>query len=104
MQRLTIPAHDRDGVRVFTARLTPEDLRRDKAALAATLLGDPHLDPAYLEIFDLSDLTGVGLSRYLSEGLGVPATALRDPDPARRPGGAGCRAAVKGAARPRGDA
>ena len=78
MQRLTIPASDRDGVRVFTARLTPDDLRRDKAALAASLLGDPHLDPAYLEIFDLADLTGVGLSRYLAEGLGVPDSALRD--------------------------
>jgi hypothetical protein len=79
MQRLTIPAHDRAGVRVFTARLTQDDMRRDKAALAVSLLGDPHLDPAYLEIFDLADLSGVGLSHYLTEGLGVPDTALRDP-------------------------
>lgn len=79
MQRLTIAADDHDGVRVFEAKLTQDDLRRDKAALAATLFGDPHLDPAYLEIFDLSDLSGVGLSGYLTEGLGVPATAVRDP-------------------------
>ena len=79
MTQVTIPAHDRDGVRVFSARLTPDDLRRDKAALAERLLGDAHLDPAFVEIFDLADLSDVGLSRYLTEGLGVPATAIADP-------------------------
>lgn len=73
---LTIPAHDRDGVRVFTAKLSPEDLHRDKAALVAELLGDPGLDPAFVEIFDLADLSTVGLSGYLTEGMGVPETAL----------------------------
>lgn len=79
MTDLTVPAHDRDGVRIFTARLTPEDLQRDKADLAAELLGDPDIDPAFLEIFDLADLSGIGLSGYLTEGLGVPATAITDP-------------------------
>lgn len=78
---LTIPAHDRDGVHVFTAKLTADDLRRDKARIAAELLGDPDLDPAFVELFDLADLTGVGLSGYLVEGLGVPAATI--PDPAR---------------------
>lgn len=73
---ITIPAHDRDGVRVFTANLTLEDLDRDKARLAAELLGDPDLDPAFVEIFDLADLSGVGLSAYLTEGLGVPEAAI----------------------------
>lgn len=76
MTRLTIPAHDRDGLRVFTARLSPDDLARDKASLAESLLGDPHLDPAFIEIFDLADLSGVGLPTYLSEGLGVPFDAI----------------------------
>ncbi len=79
--KLTIPAHDRDGIRVFTARLTPDDLQRDKAHLAAELLGDPDLDPAFIEIFELSDLGDVGLSGYLTDGLGVTETAI--PDPAR---------------------
>lgn len=78
MSRLTIPAHDRTGVRVFAAKLTPDELRRDKARLAAELLGDPDLDPAYLEIFDLSDLHDIGLSGYLTEGLGVPETIITD--------------------------
>ena len=76
MTRLAFPAHDRDGVRVFSARLTLDDLRRDKAGLAAALLGDPDLDPAFIELFDLADLTGVGLPGYLTEGLGVPEAAL----------------------------
>ncbi len=76
MTRIDIPAHDRDGVRVFTARLTPDDLQRDKARLAVDLLGDPDIDPAFVEIFDLADLAGVGLAGYLTDGLGVPEAAL----------------------------
>jgi hypothetical protein len=78
---VTIPAHDRLGVRVFTAKLSLDDLQRDKARLAVELLGDPDLDPAFVEIFDLADLSSVGLSGYLTDGLGVPETAI--PDPAR---------------------
>lgn len=78
MTRLAIPSHDRNGVRVFTARLTPDDLQRDKARLAADLLGDADLDPAFIEIFDVADLAGVGLAGYLAEGLGVPETAVAD--------------------------
>ena len=76
MTVLSIPAHDRDGVRVFAARLTPDELQSDKSRLVANLLGDPDLDPAYIEIFDLAELSGVGLAGYLTEGLGVPAPAL----------------------------
>jgi hypothetical protein len=76
MTALVIPAHDRDGVRVFTARLSADDLHRDKARLATELLGDADLDPSYVEIFDLADLSGVGLPVYLGEGMGVPDTAL----------------------------
>ena len=79
--KLTIPAHDRQGVHLFTAKLTADEVKRDKARLAAELLGDPDLDPAFIEIFDLADLSGVGLSGYLTDGLGVPETAV--PDPAR---------------------
>ena len=78
MTRITIPAHDRHGVRLFTATLTPDELQRDKARLAAELLGDKDLDPAFVEIFDLADLSGVGLSGYLTEGLGIPETAVTD--------------------------
>lgn len=76
MSTLAIPASDRHAVRVFAARLTPEDLKRDKAGLAAELLGDPDLDPAFVELFDLADLSGLGLAGYLAEGLGVPEAVL----------------------------
>jgi hypothetical protein len=76
MTRLFIPAHDRLGVRVFTAALTPEEMQRDKASLAPKLLGDPDLDPAYVELFDVADLSDIGLAGYLTEGLGVPDAAL----------------------------
>lgn len=76
MTRLAIPAHDRTGVRVFSARLTPDELQRDKARLSAELLGDSDLDPAFVEIFDVADLSGVGLAGYLTDGLGVPEAAL----------------------------
>lgn len=76
MTSLTIPARDRDGIRVFTAALAPEELQRDKARLVTGLLGDPDLDPAHVELFDLSDLSEVGLAGYLTEGLGVSETAV----------------------------
>lgn len=79
MTRLFIPSHDRLGVRVFTAALTPEEMQRDKASLILRLLGDPDLDPAYVELFDVGDLSDIGLAGFLSEGLGVRDVAL-EPD------------------------
>ena len=76
MTQLTIPAHDRTGVRVFSAALTTEEMQRDKATLVAQLLGDAKLDPAFVELFDVADLTDLGLAGYLAEGLGVPDAAL----------------------------
>ncbi|MDX5349466.1 MAG: hypothetical protein LPJ95_02005 [Paracoccaceae bacterium] len=82
MAAVTIPAHDRHGVRVFSAALSPQEVQRDKAGLVASLLRDPDLDPAHVELFDTADLSGVGLAGYLAEGLGVSETALA-PDRAR---------------------
>lgn len=76
MTPLTIPALDQLGVRVFQASLSPEEMERDKASLAPALLGDPDLDPAYVELFDVADLSDIGLAGYLTEGLGVPDTSL----------------------------
>ncbi len=85
MTSLFIPAHDRLGVRVFTAALAPEEMQRDKATFVQTLLGDPDIDPAYVELFDVADLSDIGLAGFLSEGLGVPDAAL-DADRARLQG------------------
>ncbi|WP_374642724.1 hypothetical protein [Tabrizicola sp.] len=82
MTSLAIPAHERHGIRVFAAALSPEAMRRDKAGLVAALFDDPDLDPAHVELFDTADLAGVGLAGYLAEGLGVSDAALA-PDRAR---------------------
>lgn len=82
MTPLAIPAHERHGIRIFTAALSPEAMQRDKAGLVAELLADPHLDPAHVELFDTADLAGIGLAGYLAEGLGVSEAALA-PDRAR---------------------
>lgn len=76
MTSFLIPAHDRLGVRVFSAALSPEEMQRDRASLVLKLLGDPDLDPAFVELFDVADLSDIGLAGYLSEGLGVPDAAL----------------------------
>lgn len=39
-------------------------------------LGASRLDPAHIEHFPVSDLAGVGLPGYLTEGLGADATAV----------------------------
>lgn len=82
MTDLSIPALDRNGVRVFSAALTPEEMQRGKASLAPALLGDPDLDPAHVELFDIAELSDIGLAAYLTEGLGVPDAAV-DADRAR---------------------
>jgi hypothetical protein len=76
MTNLSIPAHDRLGIRVFSADLTPEEMQCDKARLVPTLLGDPDIDPAHVELFDVADLSDIGLAGFLTEGLGVPDDAL----------------------------
>jgi hypothetical protein len=62
-------------VRLFQINLPPEqvesfsgDLQKVQHALGAT-----QLDTNYVEVFALSDLTGLGLTGYMTEGLGIPA-------------------------------
>lgn len=77
MTDLAIPAHDRLGVRVFAAALTADQMQREKASLVLALLGDADLDPDYVELFDVADLSDIGLAGFLTEGLGVPDAALQ---------------------------
>ncbi|MFO1202422.1 MAG: hypothetical protein U1E58_07265 [Tabrizicola sp.] len=81
MTTLTIPAGDRHGVRVFSARLSAEELQRDKADLLARLLGDKDLDPAFIELFDVADLAGLGLAAYLADGMGAAEASLAADQP-----------------------
>lgn len=79
--RLTIPAHERGSIRVFAinkpaAEISDALKTLPKADLARQLLDNPHLDTASAEIFPVSDLTGVGLATYLSEGYAVEDTQI----------------------------
>ena len=77
-EEFTISATETGIIRVFAL-----DLDADAAtAFATTAADDPgviarglgvdSIDPAYAELFPISNLTGLGLAGYLTEGLGVP--------------------------------
>jgi hypothetical protein len=100
--RLTIPADEAGVIRVFAVNLpeaevaamlrnTPvQNSAQDQAApgylpetpAAAHLLGWPDMDTRHAELFAISDLTGLGLPGYLTEGLGLDDDQIA-PDHAR---------------------
>lgn len=78
---MEIPANETDVIRLFAINRPPADLRSELstlpvADLARKLLQSPHLDTASAEIFPVSDLAGVGLGAYLTEGYAVEAEAV----------------------------
>ncbi len=78
--RIEVKGSDRGRVWVFDLDVEPEKLKAYKgeegrAALQAAL-GAETLDPAHAEVFDVSDLAGLGLAAYLQEGYGVPDDQL----------------------------
>ncbi len=94
--KLTVPAQESGVVRVFAVNLPPAQVAavlRDTAAppaqtgdlpetpAAATLLGWPGLDTRQTEVFAIADLTGLGLSGYLTEGLGLAPDQIAPDQP-----------------------
>ena len=76
-----IPRHEHGVIRVFAisrpiAGVARALKQQSKAALATDLLGHP-VTTDMIELFALSDLTGVGLSRYLADGYDIEPDALR---------------------------
>lgn len=93
-QTSKVPPGEREVVRVFALDMTAPEAETLAETLAersegggsngrpsglAALLGTDRLDPDHVEIFPASDLTGVGLPGYLSDGLGIAETDI-DPD------------------------
>lgn len=81
MTAIDISRAEHGTIRVFAISGPFEDMSRalkqqSKTALAADLLGYA-LSEGDFELFALSDLTGVGLHGYLSEGYEVDKDALR---------------------------
>jgi hypothetical protein len=74
-----IKATERGVIRIFMANLTSEQVAGfteviddgDTPAPINQALGVTYLDSDFVELFPLSNLEGVGLAGYLTEGLGV---------------------------------
>ncbi len=79
-ERLIIPEGETGVVRVFAVDLDAPALqafgRRNGTWPLADALGAVPLDPTQAELFSAADLTGVGLVRYLEDGMGIPAEQL----------------------------
>lgn len=74
---LRIPAGERGVVRVFALRIEAGDIQALRAPGAmGTALGLPGIDTDYVEAFPLTDLAGLGLAMYLTEGCGVPESII----------------------------
>lgn len=74
---IDIPANQTGVIRVFALSMTEAEahaLKSDPDAINAALGAE--VDPEHVEIFALSDLEGVGLVGYLSEGNAVPSQQL----------------------------
>lgn len=77
-------------IRLFTVNLpadqiagfTETDPAQAGAAPVQKALGVDHLDTDFVELFPVSNLSGLGLAGYLTEGLGVAEADVR-PDASR---------------------
>lgn len=74
--RMKIPAHEVRTVRVFAVDDPPDRHLPEQAVHDA--LDAQHLNVDEIELFDVSDLQGLGLSAYLHEGHGIPEVQLAD--------------------------
>ena len=63
---LTIADSDNHRLWVFALNMTPDEIVALADPAVAALLGVAALDRAFVEIFDVDDLTGLGLASYLA--------------------------------------
>ena len=74
---LDVKAHEAGVIRVFALSMTEAEaiaLKDDANAISAALGTD--VDSEHVEIFPISDLEGIGITGYLTEGNGVPPEDL----------------------------
>lgn len=74
---LTIRASENGVIRVFAMNMPAEQaqFQRDPQALEQ-ILGTADIDLDHVQIFPVSDLDQLGLTTYLTEGCGVPASTI----------------------------
>ena len=91
MSGISIPAHDRHGVRVFAVAIPAADVpwltrtQRDRSARpeptfprhpAIDWLGVDSLNTGFVELFEADLLAEFGLARYLVESFGIPEAQI----------------------------
>jgi hypothetical protein len=78
--KIEIKATEAGVVRVFAVDIPADHIAaftaRNGTWPLAEALGADTLDPAQVEVFDASDLTGVGLPGYLADGHAIPEEQL----------------------------
>ncbi|MFN3207830.1 MAG: hypothetical protein ACE369_02285 [Roseovarius sp.] len=81
-ERIEIRESESGVVRVFDVDLSREQaetfIRRNGSWPLQEALGAETLDPHYVDMMQVEDLEGYGLSQYLEQGMGVSADDLED--------------------------
>lgn len=79
---IQIKASETGAVRLFIVDIAPAEIDAFRARNGRwplrEALGAEALDPDHIDIFDAADLTGVGLSGYLSEGHAIPDDQINE--------------------------
>lgn len=81
MRPIDIPRHETGVVRVFAVNRSMSDMSAamegtEKVTLAKSLL-NREVTERDIELFPVSDLSGVGLPRYLSDGYAIPEAQIQ---------------------------
>jgi len=88
MTRMQVKPTERGLIRLFVVDLPPEEIKAFNTHATDTgwplqqALGATDLDPARIELFHINDLDDLGLSGYMTEGLGIADKDIT-PDAAR---------------------
>ncbi|MEO9684835.1 MAG: hypothetical protein ABJF86_16340 [Tateyamaria sp.] len=79
---ISVKASETGAIRVFALSMTDAEAAEFKgdAASIATALG-VEVDATHVEVFPVSDLEGIGLSGYLTEGNAIPPEELASDRP-----------------------
>ncbi|WP_420557975.1 hypothetical protein [Roseovarius sp.] len=81
-ERIEIRESESGVVRVFDVSLSREQaetfIRRNGSWPLQEALGAENLDPHYVDMMQIEDLEGYGLSQYLEQGMGVSTDDLED--------------------------
>lgn len=74
---LQVRPNETGVIRLFAMNMPAQQARfQNEPEAMQQMLGIPNIDPDYVEIFPVSDLDQLGLSGYLVEGCGVPASSV----------------------------